>query len=114
MIRKKRATDHVGGQFVVGQVLDVLVRLVDDLGQLLAVDELLEDPHGDGLVVAVGEARHIFADDLGNGRAPVFGHKQQQKKKDKKKASIARPRTKISRPLHVLPGPPPGLMLVNT
>jgi hypothetical protein len=52
------------------QVLDVLVRLVDDLGQLLAVDHLLVDVHRHSLV-QMRVLLHIVADDFGNGRTPA-------------------------------------------
>jgi hypothetical protein len=42
-------TYDVFGQFVAGKVLDVLVRGVDDFGELLALDHLLEDVHGDAV-----------------------------------------------------------------
>ena len=44
--------------------------VVDDVGQVLAVNVLLEDPHGD-LVLELVAIQHIAADDLGDGRAPV-------------------------------------------
>ena len=52
------------------QVLDVLVLGVDDVGQVLAVDVLLEDPHGD-LVLELVALEHVAPDNLGDGRAPV-------------------------------------------
>jgi hypothetical protein len=55
---------------VSGQVLDVLVRLVDDLGQLLAVNHLLVDVHRHSLV-QMRVLLHIVADDFGNGRSPA-------------------------------------------
>lgn len=42
---------------------------VDDLGQVLAVDLLLKDPHLD-LVVKVVESAHVATDNLGDGRTP--------------------------------------------
>lgn len=62
-------THHIRRQLLAGQVLDVLVRLVDDLGQLLAVDHLLVHVHGDA-IVEVRQGLGIGADDLGNCRAP--------------------------------------------
>ena len=52
------------------QVLDVLVLVVDNVGQVLAVDVLLEDPHGD-LVLELVAIQHVAADNLGDRRAPV-------------------------------------------
>ena len=44
--------------------------VVDDVGQVLAIDVLLEDPHGD-LVLELVAIQHVAAHDLGDGRAPV-------------------------------------------
>ena len=52
------------------QVLDVLVLGVDDVGQVLAVHLLLEDPHVHVVLELIG-AEHVAADDLGDRRAPV-------------------------------------------
>lgn len=52
-----------------GQVLDVLVRLVDDFRQLLAVDQLLVHVHRDA-VVEVGQPGAVAADNLRDGGTP--------------------------------------------
>lgn len=64
--------DDVGRQGVVGEVLDVAVVLVNDFGELAAIDDLLVDPHGDGILV-VFEAGDVAADYHGGGRPPVTG-----------------------------------------
>lgn len=51
------------------QVLDVLVRAVDDLGELFAVDLLLKHVHRDAILER-GQPLGVHADDFGNGRAP--------------------------------------------
>lgn len=51
------------------QVLDVLVRAVDDLGELFAIDLLLKHVHRDAILER-GQPLGVHADDFGNGRAP--------------------------------------------
>jgi hypothetical protein len=67
---------NVGGQLDVGQVFDVFVFPVDDLGELLrlalVLHVLLEDPHVD-LVLAEGEAEGVVSDHDGYGGTPVAG-----------------------------------------
>lgn len=63
-------THNVGRQLVAGQVLYVLVGLVDDLGELPPVHNLLVDVHGDTLLEGLILSR-IGADDLRDRRAPV-------------------------------------------
>ena len=63
-------THDVRRELVAGQVLDVLVLLVDDLRELLAVDHLLVDVHRDLLLEFVSELGDIGADDFGDRRAP--------------------------------------------
>ena len=63
------------GQLDARQVLDVLVLLVDHLGQLplgavLQLDRLLIDPHGN-LRFDVGQPGAVPPDEGGDGRAPV-------------------------------------------
>ena len=55
-----------GGAEADRQVLDVFVLRVDDLGQVLTVDLLLENPHLHLRVESLA-IQHIAADDLGNG-----------------------------------------------
>ena len=43
---------------------------VDDVGEVLAVDLLLVDPHSH-LIVELVAVEHVAADDLGNRRAPI-------------------------------------------
>lgn len=66
---KKKTTHDVLGQLVSRQVLDVLVRAVDDLGELFAVDLLLKHVHRDAILER-GQPFGVHADDFGNGRAP--------------------------------------------
>ena len=57
-----RDGNDVGGQGSARQVLDVLVLSVDDLGQLAAVDFLLEHPHLDLGGEPLGEPGRVGAD----------------------------------------------------
>ena len=54
-----------------GQILDVLVVGVDDLGQLAAVHILLEHPHVDVLDEPLGAPGGVHPDQAGDGGAPV-------------------------------------------
>lgn len=71
-----RVGDEVGGQLDAGQVLDVLVLRVDDLGQVLGtlaiVDFLLKDPHLHGGLEDGGVGCGIFSHDFGNSTSPVL------------------------------------------
>merc|ERR1719364_383792 len=69
-VREVGVGDDVVRELDARQVLDVLVLGVDDVGQVLAVDALLEDPHGH-LVVELVAIEHVAPDNLGDGRAPV-------------------------------------------
>lgn len=51
------------------QIFNVLVLLVDYLGELLALDHLLEHVHGDP-VAEVGQSGGIVTHDLRDGRTP--------------------------------------------
>lgn len=51
-------------------LLDVFMLGVDDLGEVLSVNLLLEDPHLDGLVKVI-ELWDVGSDDLGNGGTPA-------------------------------------------
>ena len=63
---------HVLGELGVGQVLDVHVRLVDNVCEVLAIDLLLVDPHVDlGLEEIM--ARRVRTNDARDGRSPVAG-----------------------------------------
>lgn len=62
---------RVGGgvQMSKRRLLDVLVLGVDDIGQVLAVDLFLKDPHLD-LVVKVIELANVASNDLGDSGTP--------------------------------------------
>lgn len=55
------------------EILDVLVLGVDDLGELLAVDHLLEDPHVDLLHEHVRVLGGVLTHQLCDGGAPIPG-----------------------------------------
>ena len=71
-----RVGHEVGGQLDAGQVLDVLMLGVDNLGQVLGalaiVDLFLEHPHLDRGLEQRGVAGGIFSHDLSNGTSPVL------------------------------------------
>lgn len=58
-------------QLDVWQVLDVLVLCVDDVGEVLAANGLLEDPHVDSCGKEILVDGRVLGDDLGDGGAPV-------------------------------------------
>lgn len=69
------------GELEVGEVLDVLVGLVDDISEVTAVDLLsalhlgvshllLEDPHWDAVLKDIRVLADIVASDTGDCRAP--------------------------------------------
>lgn len=62
----RKCTYNIDRKLVIREVLDVLVLTIDDLGQLLAVDHLLEDPHVD-VVLEVIELGGVYAHNLGDG-----------------------------------------------
>lgn len=68
-------TNHVRWQLVSGQVFHVLVLLIDDFGQLLALDHLLVHVHGNA-VAEVRVFRSISTDNFRNRRTPKTKTKQ--------------------------------------
>jgi hypothetical protein len=68
-----RHRDQVFGQFDTGQVLDVFVSGVDDLGQVGAVDFLFKNPHVDEMGEQVWSGGSVLGDNLGDGGTPVTG-----------------------------------------
>ena len=54
------------------QIFNVLVLFVDNFCELLALNHLLVDIHGDP-VAEIGQLRSIVTHDLGDGRSPVDG-----------------------------------------
>lgn len=64
-----RYGDHILGQLVAGQIFNVLVVGVYDLGQLTAIHHLLVHVHFDCLVKFV-VALNILANDFGDCGAP--------------------------------------------
>lgn len=62
--------DEVLGQLDRGQVLDVLMLLVDDLGQVLAIDLFLMHPHANGGLENVRQLSGVFGHDLCHSSAP--------------------------------------------
>ena len=72
-IGKSRAQLAASGSQCVAahrQILDILVLCVDDVGEVLAIDLLLEDPHAD-LLFELAASDHVAADDLRDRRSPV-------------------------------------------
>lgn len=65
--------NEVLGEVDIWEVSLVAVGLVDDLGELLAVDLLLADPHANFGVEVVIAAPGVLSSDLGQGSSPRAG-----------------------------------------
>lgn len=67
---KRKTTHHIGGKLVAWQILDILVRFIDDFSELFAINHFLVDVHRDAFVEVVGTSG-IAPHNLGNGGAPA-------------------------------------------